>query len=162
MERSENRILSCAELQRRLGRPGERAAQVVFTNGCFDLLHTGHAVILEAARALGDLLVVGINSDASVQRLKGPARPLVPIEQRALLIASLRSVDYVVVFEEDTPLELITALVPDILVKGEDYPLERIVGREVVESHGGRIARLPLVGGLSTTDLLARIRTQDG
>jgi D-beta-D-heptose 7-phosphate kinase/D-beta-D-heptose 1-phosphate adenosyltransferase len=138
----------------------ERAAgrRVVFTNGCFDLLHAGHAELLERAAALGEILIVGLNTDASVRRLKGPGRPVVPERERALLLASLRAVDYVVLFEEETPLRVITELRPDLLVKGEDYPLERIVGREVVESHGGHVVRLPLVPGFSSSGLIARLR----
>lgn len=158
MEKAADRILSRAALEARLGRPEERTARVVFTNGCFDLLHAGHVAILEQARELGDLLVVGLNSDDSVRRLKGPARPLVPAAQRAQLLAALRAVDYVVEFEEDTPLELITALLPDVLVKGADYGSGEIVGREVVEAHGGRVERIALVPGLSTSALLDRIR----
>lgn len=153
-----DRILTRAALQARLGRPGKRSERVVFTNGCFDLIHAGHVAILEEARALGDLLVVGINSDASVRRLKGHARPLVPASQRARLLAALRAVDYVVEFDEDTPLELITALLPDVLVKGADYALDEIVGREVVEAHGGRVERIPLLPDLSTSALIDRIR----
>ncbi len=132
---------------------------VVFSNGCFDLLHAGHVALLEAARAHGDLLVVGLNSDASIRRLKGRGRPLMPQLARAVLLASLRCVDYVVVFEEDTPRELIEALLPDVLVKGADYPLDQIVGRKAVEAAGGRVVRVPLVEGFSTTGLLKRIGT---
>jgi D-beta-D-heptose 7-phosphate kinase/D-beta-D-heptose 1-phosphate adenosyltransferase len=135
-------------------RAGER---VVFTNGCFDLLHPGHVTYLEAARDLGDLLVVGLNSDESVRRLKGPARPILPQDDRAAVLAGLRSVDYVVVFGEDTPLALIEALLPDVLVKGGDWAVDRIVGREVVEAAGGRVAALPFVEGSSTTGIVERV-----
>ncbi len=135
--------------------------RIAFTNGCFDLLHAGHAALLEAAAAEGDVLVVGLNSDASVRRLKGPRRPLVPEAARAVLLASLAAVDYVVVFEEDTPQELIEILLPDRLIKGEDYPLDKIVGREAVERHGGRVVRVPLVKGFSTTGLLERIARRE-
>ena len=148
-------LLQSLEPVRRAGR------RVAFTNGCFDLLHAGHAVLLEAAAAQGDVLVVGLNSDASVRRLKGPGRPLMPRAARAVLLASLAAVDYVVIFEEDTPRELIEILLPDRLVKGEDYPLDRIVGREVVEGHGGRVVRVPLLEGFSTTGLLERIAGRD-
>ena len=134
---------------------GER---VVFTNGCFDLLHAGHVELLESAAALGDILVVGLNSDASVRRLKGPGRPLVPQAERARLLAALRAVDRVVPFDEETPLLLIEALLPDVLVKGEDYAAEAIVGREAVEAAGGRVVRVPLLPGLSTSALVARLR----
>jgi D-beta-D-heptose 7-phosphate kinase/D-beta-D-heptose 1-phosphate adenosyltransferase len=155
---AEERILPLDALLVRL--KAERAAgrKVVFTNGCFDLLHAGHAFLLERAAALGEILVVGLNTDASVRRLKGPERPVVPQGERAALLASLRAVDYVVLFEEETPLELITALQPDILVKGEDYPMDRIVGRGIVESRGGQVVRLPLLPGRSSSGLLARLR----
>ncbi len=134
---------------------GER---VVFTNGVFDLLHRGHAEYLAQARALGDRLVVGVNSDASVRRLKGPARPIVREDDRAALVAALRCVDLAVVFDEDTPLRLIEEVRPDVLVKGGDWAIEHIVGRESVESRGGRVLSLPLREGHSTTNLAQRIR----
>jgi D-glycero-beta-D-manno-heptose 1-phosphate adenylyltransferase len=130
---------------------------VVFTNGCFDLLHAGHVDLLTRARALGDLLVVGLNDDASVARLKGPTRPVTPQAERAYVLAGLRCVDYVTHFTEDTPLELITALGPDILVKGGDWPVARIVGAAQVQARGGRVYSLPLLPGLSTTAVIARI-----
>lgn len=131
---------------------------VVFTNGVFDLLHVGHVALLEAARELGTALVVGVNTDASVRRLgKGSERPLVPEAERARLLAALAVVDCVVLFDEDTPLELIRALRPDVLVKGADYRHEEIVGAADVESWGGRVVRVPLVEGKSTTDLIRRL-----
>jgi rfaE bifunctional protein nucleotidyltransferase chain/domain len=144
-------LLSALEPRRR---SGER---VVFTNGCFDLLHPGHVIYLEAARDLGDLLVVGLNSDGSVRRLKGPSRPILPQEDRATILAGLRSVDYVVAFDEDTPLRLIEALVPDVLVKGGDWAVERIVGGEVVEAAGGRVVTIPFLEGKSTTGIVERV-----
>jgi D-beta-D-heptose 7-phosphate kinase/D-beta-D-heptose 1-phosphate adenosyltransferase len=136
-----------------------RGRQVVFTNGCFDLLHPGHVHYLEAARTLGDALLVAVNTDASAGRLrKGPGRPVMPEADRARVLAALACVDRVVLFNEDTPLELITRLQPDILVKGGDYRLEDIVGRDAVLARGGRVAALPFLPGYSTTDLLARIR----
>ncbi len=139
-----------------------RAAQagpVVFTNGVFDLLHVGHVTVLEAARAEGGALVVGVNSDESVRRLaKGDDRPLVPWAERARVLAALACVDCVVPFEEATPLELIRALRPDVLVKGADYALEEIVGAADVTGWGGRVVRIPLVAGKSTTDLVRRLR----
>jgi rfaE bifunctional protein nucleotidyltransferase chain/domain len=135
--------------------------QVVFTNGCFDLLHPGHVRGLEEARSLGDALIIGVNTDASAQRLaKGPGRPVTKEADRARVLAALACVDRVVLFDEDTPLELITALQPDILVKGGDYQLGEIAGREVVEARGGRVLALPFVPGYSTTDLLERIRSR--
>lgn len=142
-----------------------RAAQagpVVFTNGVFDLLHVGHVTVLEAARAEGGALVVGVNSDDSVRRLaKGDDRPLVPWPERARVLAALACVDCVVPFEEATPLELIRALRPDVLVKGADYALEEIVGAADVTGWGGRIVRIPLVAGKSTTDLIRRVREKE-
>ncbi|HOY68398.1 MAG TPA: D-glycero-beta-D-manno-heptose 1-phosphate adenylyltransferase [Candidatus Ozemobacteraceae bacterium] len=127
---------------------------MVFTNGCFDILHPGHVSLLQACRAEGDLLVVGLNSDASVRRLKGPTRPFHPFAERAAVLAALSCVDYVIGFDEDTPLELITRLVPKVLVKGGDYTRETIVGADVVEKAGGRVVVFPLVEGHSTTRIL--------
>jgi len=132
---------------------------VVFTNGVFDLLHVGHVTLLEAARAEGGALVVGVNSDASVRRLgKGTDRPLVPGQERARLLAALACVDCVVLFDEETPLALIKRLRPDVLVKGADYARAAIVGADQVEGWGGRVVRVPLVPSASTTALLARLR----
>jgi rfaE bifunctional protein nucleotidyltransferase chain/domain len=132
---------------------------VVFTNGVFDLLHAGHVALLEAARASGDALVVGVNSDASVRRLgKGPDRPLVAEQDRARLLAALAAVDCVVLFDDDTPLGLIQRLRPDVLVKGADYARDAIVGAAEVEGWGGRVVRVPLVAGKSTTDLVRKLR----
>ncbi len=130
---------------------------LVFTNGCFDLLHRGHAEYLLAARQLGDALVVAINSDASVRRLKGPGRPLTNQDDRAFVVASLACVDAVTVFEEDTPRNLIASLLPDILVKGGDYRVENLAGRAEVETAGGRAVVLPFVPGYSTSELVRRI-----
>ncbi len=132
----------------------------VFTNGCFDLLHVGHVRYLEEARSLGDGLIVGLNTDISVKRLgKGPGRPLNREEDRGRVLAALACVDRVVLFGEDTPLALITLLTPDILVKGGDYRLDDIVGREVVRARGGRVVALPFVPGYSTTGLIERLRS---
>ena len=133
---------------------------LVFTNGCFDLLHLGHVAYLEEARSQGDALIVGLNTDASAARLsKGPGRPVTPETDRARVLAALACVDRVVLFDEDTPLALITLLQPDILVKGGDYQLHEIVGREVVEGRGGRVLALPFVPGYSTSALIDRIRS---
>ena len=132
--------------------------RVVFTNGCFDLLHRGHVEYLAAARRLGDALVVGVNDDDSVRRLKGPGRPLVAARDRAHVLAALAAVDRVVLFAEDTPAELIGALLPDVLVKGGDYALESVVGRDVVEAHGGEVKLIPFRAGYSTSAILARAR----
>lgn len=130
---------------------------IVFTNGCFDLLHPGHVDLLARCRALGNMLVVGLNSDASVTGLKGPTRPVTPWRDRAFVLAGLASVDFVTGFDDPTPLALITALKPDVLVKGGDWPVERIVGRDVVEALGGRVLSLPLLPGYSTTAILKRL-----
>ena len=137
-----------------------KGKRVVFTNGCFDLMHIGHTRYLQAAKALGDVLVVGVNSDASVRTLnKAPDRPVVPEAQRAEVLAALSCVDFVVIFDESDPLQLITAVQPDVLVKGGDWIINRIIGREIVEARGGAVKTIPLVPGLSTTALLQRIRS---
>ena len=134
---------------------------IVFTNGVFDLLHRGHVEYLEEARALGDRLVVGLNSDASVRRIKGPLRPIVSESERAELLAALACVDRVVVFEDDTPAALIREISPQVLVKGGDWALEEIVGRDTVEALGGRVERIRLREGLSTSLLVQRILARD-
>ena len=132
---------------------------VVFTNGVFDLVHPGHVELLEAARREGSALVVGLNSDASVRRLnKGSERPVVPEGDRARVLAGFAAVDCVVLFEEDTPLELIKSLLPDVLAKGADYPRASIVGADWIEGRGGRVVRVPLVEGFSTSSLVERLR----
>jgi rfaE bifunctional protein nucleotidyltransferase chain/domain len=132
---------------------------VVFTNGVFDLLHPGHVELLEAARREGEALIVGLNSDASVRRLgKGGERPVMLEDARARVLAGFAAVDCVVLFDEDTPLDLIKRLTPDVLVKGADYRRESIVGADWVESHGGRVVRVPIVEGFSTSSLLERLR----
>lgn len=153
----EAKVLSREALLVRHGRP--RAHRLVFTNGCFDLLHRGHVAYLNAARALGDALVVGVNTDESARRLaKEGTRPLIGQEDRAYVLASLACVDAVTLFDEDTPLSLISALLPDVLVKGGDYDPEDVVGRDVVEAAGGTLHLIPFVGGYSTTALLRRFR----
>ncbi|MFN8392439.1 MAG: D-glycero-beta-D-manno-heptose 1-phosphate adenylyltransferase [Bdellovibrionota bacterium] len=134
-----------------------RKAQIVFTNGCFDVLHVGHIRYLAEARSLGDALVVGLNSDRSVKELKGPSRPIVPEQERRELLLALRAVDFVCIFDEPTPLELIQKVCPNILVKGGDWPVEKIVGNEFVASTGGITRSLPFVDGHSTTDIIERI-----
>lgn len=133
---------------------------LVFTNGCYDLLHPGHVELLERARGLGDALLVAINTDESVRRLKGPERPIIPAAERAELLAALRVVDAVALFHEDTPAAIIAELLPDVLVKGADWGDTAIVGRETVEASGGRVVRLDLVPGHSTTRLIAAARRQ--
>lgn len=141
----------------RVWRIGVRGA-VVFTNGVFDLLHPGHVSILDAARREGAALVVGVNSDASVQRLKGPSRPVRTSAERALVLSALEAVDAVIVFDEDTPLEVVTAIEPDVIVKGGDYTPDTIVGADVVTARGGRVVVIPLVEGQSTTSTIERMR----
>jgi len=142
----------------RFGREKRNGRRVVFTNGCFDLLHPGHIRSLEMARALGDVLIVGLNSDASVRQLKGEGRPVIPERERAEILGALESVDAVVIFDDLTPREVITRLLPDILVKGGDWPGDQIVGREEVEAAGGRVVSVPVVPGYSTSAILRKIR----
>jgi rfaE bifunctional protein nucleotidyltransferase chain/domain len=134
------------------------AKKIVFTNGCFDLLHPGHVKLLEQAKSLGDTLIVGINSDGSVRKNKGANRPVMPAGERAEILAGLAAVDYVVVFDEPTPRELIAAILPNILVKGSDWGADEIVGREDVEGAGGRVVSIPVEPGFSTTNLILRIQ----
>ena len=151
------KVLDRAQLTDRLGRP--RDHRLVFTNGVFDILHRGHVDYLGQARALGDALVVAVNTDASVRRLgKGPARPMTATVDRPFLLAGLECVDWVCTFDEDTPRALVAALLPDVLVKGGDYRLEEVVGREEVEAAGGQVAIIPFLDGYSTTTLIERIR----
>lgn len=150
-------LLSRPDLARRCQDLRRRSARIVFTNGCFDLLHAGHVLYLAEARALGDVLVVGLNSDTSVRLLKGPTRPFQDERERALLLLSLRSVDLVSIFPEPTPLELIGAVQPDILAKGGDYRPEEVVGREVVEAAGGEIRIIPFHAGYSSSALIRSI-----
>ena len=151
-------VLTLGELVRRFGPKVRGAKRVVFTNGCFDLLHPGHVKSLEAARALGDVLVVGLNGDESVRTLKGEGRPVIPATERAELLAGFECVDAVVIFEELTPRETVAALVPDVLVKGGDWPGNQIVGREEVEAAGGRVVLVEVVPGYSTSEMLERIK----
>jgi rfaE bifunctional protein nucleotidyltransferase chain/domain len=153
-----SRILSLHDATLKFGRAHRGDQRVVFTNGCFDLLHPGHIQTLEAARALGNALVVGINSDASVRKLKGAGRPVVSEQERAEILAALECVDAVVIFDDLTPRETIAALLPDVLVKGSDWADDQIVGREEVEAAGGRVASMPIVPSYSTTAILQRIR----
>ena len=132
--------------------------RIVFTNGVFDLLHPGHVRYLRAARELGDVLIVGLNGDASVRKNKGPARPITPEQERAEVLAALTFVDAVVIFDEDTPADIIRAIQPDLLVKGADWPADQIVGRDTVEARGGRVVLVPVEAGYSTTGILERVR----
>ena len=156
---SSDKVLDKGTAEERVRSWKQDGERVVFTNGCFDLLHPGHVDLLKKAKALGDRLIIGLNSDASVQRLeKGTGRPVNDEASRAVLIASLEMVDAVVVFHEDTPLELIQNLDPDILVKGADYEEAAIVGKDHVEGKGGTVVRLPLLEGYSSSSLIERIR----
>lgn len=149
-----HKLASLEDAGRRIHRWRSNGATIVFTNGCYDLLHPGHIHLLKQARSLGDRLVVGLNSDESVQRLKGAGRPILSEQDRAAVLGALEAVDLIVVFGEDTPLELISALRPDVLVKGSDYTLDTVVGRDLVESYGGRVHLVPLLDGYSTTSLV--------
>ena len=154
LQRSE--LIEARHSLRRQGRT------VVFTNGCFDLLHPGHVRFLSEARALGEALIVGINSDRAVRVLKGAGRPILNEYERAEVLAALEAVDYITVFDEETPRELIASLLPDVLVKGGDWPIDGIVGREEVESAGGRVLSLPYLEGSSTSEIIEKIRKTCG
>ncbi len=130
---------------------------VVFTNGCFDMLHGGHIKYLYDARKLGDVLVIGLNSDSSIRRIKGEKRPIINQEERAYILSSLEMIDFIVIFDEDTPYELIKCIKPDILVKGGDWDVSKIVGKDIVESYGGKVLSIPYVDGKSTTNIIKRI-----
>ena len=155
---SMGKIVSQDELILLTAREKRNGRRVVFTNGCFDLLHPGHVRCLAEARALGDLLVVAVNSDSSVRGNKGPERPLVPQGDRAEVLAALSSVDYVTIFDEPTPRPLIVRVLPSVLVKGADWGPNEVVGREEVEAAGGQVVSIPLAPGYSTTNLLEKIR----
>jgi rfaE bifunctional protein nucleotidyltransferase chain/domain len=147
-----------AEAEALVGRLRQAGQSIVFTNGVYDLVHPGHIRYLRAARALGDALIVGVNSDRSVRASKGSQRPIIPEAERAEVVAALDCVDAAVVFDQDTPHEIIRRLQPDVLVKGADWAEDAIVGRDVVEARGGRVVRMPIEQGFSTTELIARIR----
>jgi rfaE bifunctional protein nucleotidyltransferase chain/domain len=151
-------VLTLEQAILRFGREKRNGRRVVFTNGCFDLLHPGHIRTLEQARELGDVLIVGLNSDRGVRQLKGEGRPVLPELERAEILAALECVDAVVIFDEPTPREVIARLLPDILVKGGDWTGDKIVGREEVEAAGGRVVSVPVVQGHSTSEILQKIR----
>ena len=161
LEQIKTKLQDIPKLQSHLAGLRLKGKRIVFTNGCFDLLHPGHISYLAEARSLGDFLIIGLNSDASVARLKGPSRPLLNQDARGLALASMIFVDAVCVFEEDTPLELIQALGPDILVKGGDYQIDQIVGAKEVQSWGGEVQILPFVEGYSTSNIVEKIKGQD-
>jgi len=152
-----NKILDWKNLKEEVDRLRRQGKKIVFTNGCFDILHVGHARYLRQAREKGDLLILGLNSDASVRKIKGEKRPLIPQEERADLLACLEFVDYVTIFEETTPLELILYLKPDVLIKGGDWAEEQVVGRKEVMSWGGAVAIIPEIPGASTTNIVGKI-----
>ena len=150
-----SKAISLSRLKKILSR--KRNKTIVFTNGCFDILHAGHVKYLAEARKKGDLLVVGLNSDASVRRLKGPCRPVNSQKDRAAVLGALEAVDYIVIFGQDTPLGLIRSLHPDILVKGGDWPKHKIIGAEIVLARGGKVLTIPLVKGRSTSGIIKKI-----
>jgi D-beta-D-heptose 7-phosphate kinase/D-beta-D-heptose 1-phosphate adenosyltransferase len=152
------KVVGLRDLTRIVRSLKRRKKTVVFTNGCFDILHAGHVRYLRRARSLGDALILGVNTDASVRRLKGPGRPLVSLRHRLEVLSSLEPVDYLVPFAQETPERIIQALTPDILVKGADYREHEIAGSRHVKQRGGSVVRIPLVRGLSTSGLLCRIR----
>ena len=156
LEVSRNKIFDLAVLGNRLAMWRFLNNKIVFTNGCFDILHRGHIAYLSEARDRGDVLIIGLNSDASVQRIKGDGRPVQDEMSRALILASLRFVDAVVLFDEDTPYELIKLVKPDVLVKGGDYTEETIVGAGFVKENGGEVVTIPLVEGYSTTEIIKK------
>jgi D-beta-D-heptose 7-phosphate kinase/D-beta-D-heptose 1-phosphate adenosyltransferase len=153
-----HRVLSTAAAAAFASDHRSAGRRVVFTNGVFDLLHPGHVRYLQEARSLGDVLIVGLNGDASVRRYKGPSRPLTPQDERAELLVGLSVVDAVVIFDEDTPAEIIELVQPDVLVKGADWAADQIVGRDTVERRGGRVVRVPVEAGHSTTAIVEKIR----
>ena len=157
-----SKALTLEEAILRFGREKRNGRKVVFTNGCFDLLHPGHIRGFEMARQMGDALIVGLNSDSSVRQLKGPARPVIPEQERAEILSALEAVDAVIIFNEPTPHEVISLLLPDVLVKGGDWASDQIVGREEVEAAGGRVVSIPFVPGYSTTTILQKIRDGAG
>ena len=150
-------ILPLEQLLKVLEGERKKGKKIVFTNGCFDIIHAGHVDYLKKAKTLGDILVVGLNSDESIKRIKGENRPIIPQEMRAEVLSSLKPVDYVVVFEEDTPERLIKAIKPDILVKGGDWEINKIVGKDFVESYGGKVLTIPFTYDISTTKIINTI-----
>jgi len=155
---SRSKIKTRAQLQVELPRLQQGGKKIVFTNGCFDLIHPGHVRYLEKARAQGDLLVVALNSDASVRRIKGPDRPILDQEERCEIVAAFGCVDFVTVFDEETPQRIVDQLLPDVLVKGGDWPVDQIVGRQTVEAHGGKVVSIDFEKGFSTTEIIERIK----
>ncbi|MFD3276889.1 D-glycero-beta-D-manno-heptose 1-phosphate adenylyltransferase [Aquirufa echingensis] len=158
MQESSHKICTLAEAKSRRSIWKQESQQVVFTNGCFDILHLGHVDYLEKARQTGTKMIVGVNADSSVRKLKGPSRPVNNEYARARILAALEFVDLVIIFEEETPLNLINELLPDILVKGDDYSIETIVGAKEVIAHGGKVTTIPLVPTYSTTNIIQKLK----
>ena len=156
MHNSSDRVLSPNTLEQTIQEYKKQNKKIVFTNGCFDLLHIGHVTYLEEAKKLGDILVVGINTDASVKKLKGPNRPIQNENDRCSILAALKSVDHTILFGEETPIELIKSVKPDVLVKGGDWKIEQIVGSDFVMSYGGKVKSLNFVNGKSTTSIIEK------
>ncbi len=157
-----SKIMESRDVKAAIGPVGKRNQKVVFTNGCFDILHAGHISYLEEARSRGHILVIGVNTDRSVRELKGESRPIISCDQRMRLLAALQCVDFVVPFDEDTPARLIAEIMPDVLVKGADYEVHQIVGADVVQAHGGKVERISFVEGLSTSDIVRRVKENKG
>jgi len=155
-----DKIKDLKELKKAIDFHKKKDKKIVFTNGCYDLIHIGHLRCFREGKRLGDILIVALNSDRSVRSIKGPPRPIIPQEERAEIVSSLESVDYVTIFDQDDPLDIIASVKPDILVKGGDWNLNTIVGREIVESYGGKVFALPLVKGVSTTQIIKNIASQ--
>ena len=153
-----SKIFSLDDLKNQVNAWKQAGEEVVFTNGCFDIIHRGHIEVLAQTADLGDRLIIGLNSDTSIQKLKGKNRPIIEEQSRAILLASLEFVDAVVIFSEDTPINLISTLVPDVLAKGGDYEIETIVGHEIVQQNGGKVKLVPFVDGFSSTTIIEKIK----
>jgi rfaE bifunctional protein nucleotidyltransferase chain/domain len=158
LENIKSKIFSLDDLKNQVNAWKQAGEEVVFTNGCFDIIHRGHIEVLAQTADLGDRLIIGLNSDTSIQKLKGKNRPIIEEQSRAILLASLEFVDAVVIFSEDTPLKLISALLPDVLAKGGDYEIETIVGHEIVQQNGGKVKLVPFVDGFSSTTIIEKIK----
>ena len=153
-----SKIFSLDDLKNQVNAWKQAGEEVVFTNGCFDIIHRGHIEVLAQTADLGDRLIIGLNSDTSIQKLKGKNRPIIEEQSRAILLASLEFVDAVVIFSEDTPINLISTLLPDVLAKGGDYEIETIVGHEIVQQNGGKVKLVPFVDGFSSTTIIEKIK----
>jgi len=151
-------VKNIEELKEKLIKEKKKGKKVVFTNGCFDLIHKGHIILLEKAKSEGDLLVVAINSDDSIRRIKGENRPIFPEDERAEILAAFQMVDFVTIFGEETPYKIISELKPDVLVKGGDWTVETVIGRDIVKASGGRVVIIPQVEGYSTSEIIGRIK----